>query len=59
MIYVLSTGPAGWLAMKVPSIEPLTTSLYLPLAVLCNHSPPVGNALLWYLEVVWKIPIDI
>ncbi len=57
-VYVLSIGPA-WLAEdKFPSISPFVDSFYYPLERLAENCPPFRDALLWYIIVVWKVPVS-
>ena len=57
LIYVFSIGPAAWLSIKVPSTQPILEIIYLPIGQLCDSFPQAGEALLWYVEVVWRVPI--
>ena len=48
-LYVLSIGPAVWLAERNPSWEFIGV-IYAPIGFLASSCEPVDRALTWYLE---------
>jgi hypothetical protein len=59
IIYLLSIGPAPWLETRVPYTGRFLSFLYFPIAAFCDLCPPAGMALLWYLGLIWRVPIDL
>ena len=55
MIYVLSVGPAIWLAERGRLSEQSLTTTYGPLEWTANNVPVVGLAITWYVEW-WQTP---
>jgi hypothetical protein len=59
LIYLLATGPAAQFEMRFPSSKPAVEAVYAPLIILSQRCKPLQNALLWYLTVIWRVPIPI
>ena len=59
VLYPLSTGPAAWLAIKQPSTAQALKTFYAPIGVACSHSHALEQALVWYLTVVWRVPLPV
>lgn len=57
LVYILAVGPAAWLEIKYPATKPAIETMYAPLAHLCERYQPLGNALIWYIATVWRVPI--
>jgi len=55
--YFLSTGPAAWLEIKVPATKSAVDAIYGPLGSLCDVCPPLGTALVFYVVVIWRVPL--
>ena len=49
-LYVLSVGPAAWLANHFPATEDAWVFVYHPLAITGEVMPPLGRAFSWYLD---------
>src|SRR5689334_6739965 len=57
-VYPLSVGPAAWLQIKVPAIQPIIEALYAPIGMLCELCPPFQIAMFYYLVWVWRVPLS-
>jgi hypothetical protein len=57
IVYPLSTGPAAWLEIMVPSAKHAIEAFYSPLVFLCAHCPPANKAFIWYVVVLWRVPL--
>ena len=51
ILYVLSIGPASWMCDTGYLDQDLARRVYLPLIVLHNAVPPIGNVLESYVEL--------
>ena len=51
VLYVLSIGPAHWIAFHNPSTQPFLQWVYSPLVKLMLAEPTAGKCLDWYLNL--------
>lgn len=49
VLYVLSLGPAVWIAGRSPAAESIFVVIYCPLRILSHYSQPISDALDWYI----------
>jgi hypothetical protein len=57
-LYVLSTGPAVYLAQKHCSSGRGVSTAYRPVLLTLVHGPkPIKRAIWWYLDFWWILPI--
>ncbi|MBC7853453.1 MAG: hypothetical protein IAF94_08460 [Pirellulaceae bacterium] len=50
VLYVLSIGPASWIAMKYPATEKWLEAVYFPVLAFRDQFRPVEGALNWYMR---------
>jgi len=56
-LYLFSTGPVFW-AENRGLVPEEVRYIYLPLAVLTSHAPPIRRLLNWYVRDVWHGSIE-
>ena len=54
VFYVMSTGPVTRFAFRHPSMFPVPSTVYAPLALVGDRSSVVADLFDWYVDDVWK-----
>jgi hypothetical protein len=55
VLYALSAGPVGALALRTPYYAEVMMTVYRPLGWLCENTP-LAAPLCWYLFHLWGLP---